>query len=72
MGKQQRPFHATNTDVPIAKLSETVKMTATHSSLFPSHRSLGDKLGHHALLAATVLPQQPLFSLNKGKLLNLI
>lgn len=57
--KQQRPLRATNTDVPKAKLSERVKMTATHSSLLPSHRSLGDKLGQCALAAATVLPPAP-------------
>lgn len=48
--------NATNTDVPKGRLSETVKMTATHSSLFPSHRSLGDKLGQCALLAVPILP----------------
>lgn len=59
VGKQQRPFQASNTDVPTAKLSEAVRVTATHSSLFPSHRSLGDKLGHRALAAAPDFPAPP-------------
>lgn len=59
VGKQQRPFHATTTDVPRAKLSEALRVTATHSSLFPSHRSLGDKLGHRACSAAPGSPTAP-------------
>lgn len=71
VGKQQRPFHATTTDVPRAKLSEALRVTATHSSLFPSHRSLGDKLGHPACSAAPSSPTAPRFRChwNQGKLL---